>query len=157
MEYRFNTVDMLEKTAILYFLEARETLEPKIAELACLRATEEDIEKMEKVLLRMEEKLKFPNERVQEDSNFHMALAEATKNFVFVSMMETNLNLVRQVRKQTLISPERYVESLAEHRTILEAVKNRNVQVAVDATNIHLQSLRKNVLKNIQNSMQVEK
>jgi len=156
MEYRFNTVDMLEKTAILYFLEARETLEPKIAELACLRANAEDIEKIEAVLLRMEEKLKFPNETVQEDSNFHTALAEATKNFVFVSMMETNLNLVRQVRKQTLISPERYIESLAEHRAILEAVKSRNVQTAVDATNVHLQSLRENVLKNIRISKPLE-
>ncbi|WP_099363653.1 FadR/GntR family transcriptional regulator [Fredinandcohnia onubensis] len=156
MEYRFNPVDMLEKTAILYFLEARETLEPKIAELASLRANDEDIQKIESVLSRMEEKLKFPNEAVQEDSNFHMALAEATKNFVFVSMMETNLNLVRQVRKQTLISPDRYAESLAEHRAILEAVKNRDVRAAVVATNIHLQSLRKNVLKNIQISKPLE-
>src|SRR4051794_2065706 len=39
LKYHFNTVDMLEKSAIIYFLEAREALEPKIAELASQRAT----------------------------------------------------------------------------------------------------------------------
>lgn len=147
MEYRFNTVDILEKTAILYFLEARETLEPRIAELACQRATVEQINKIEQVLIKMEEKLKHPTEKVEGDSSFHLALADATQNFVFVSMMETNLNMVRQVRKQTLTSQERYFQSLAEHRAIFEAVKNRKVSEAVEATWFHLQKLRDNVLK----------
>jgi GntR family transcriptional repressor for pyruvate dehydrogenase complex len=104
LEYKFNTVDLIEKTAVIYFLEARETLEPKIAELASQRATAENIEKMEQVLLKMEENLKHPDDMVEIDSNFHLALAEATQNFVFVSMMETKLNMSRQVRKQTLHS-----------------------------------------------------
>jgi len=148
LEYRFNTVDMLEKTAIIYFLEARETLEPKIAELASQRATTENIEKMEQVLLKMEEKLKHPDERVEADSSFHLALAEATQNFVFVSMMEAKLNMSRQVRKQTLHSQERYLQSLAEHRAILEAVKHRNSSEAVEAIHIHLQHIRDHILGN---------
>lgn len=151
LEFKFNTVDMLEKTAIMYFLEARENLEPKIAELACLRAKPENLKKMEQVLNRMKERLKYPHEQVDEDSNFHIAIAEATQNFVFVSMMKTNLNLIRQVRKQTLISPERYAKSLSEHIAIYEAVKKKNVAEAVNATYIHLTNLRENVLKNIQN------
>ncbi|MCM3655447.1 FadR/GntR family transcriptional regulator [Metabacillus litoralis] len=146
LEYRFNTVDMIEKTAVIYFLEARETLEPKIAELAAQRATAENIEKMEQVLLKMEEKLKHPEEMVEADSSFHLALAEATQNFVFVSMMEANLNMNRQVRKQTLNSKERYSQSLAEHRAILDAVKERDVKKAIETTHIHLLHLRKSVL-----------
>jgi GntR family transcriptional repressor for pyruvate dehydrogenase complex len=146
LEYRFNTVDMLEKTAIIYFLEARETLEPKIAELASQRATAENIEKMEQVLLKMEEKLKHPDEMVEADSSFHLALAEATQNFVFASMMEAKLNMSRQVRK-TLNSKERYLQSLAEHRAILEAVKPRASE-AIEATHIHLQHIRDHVLGN---------
>ena len=149
VEYKFDTVDMLEKTAILYFLEARENLEPKIAELACLRAKPENLKKMKQVLNRMQERLKYPNEQVNEDSNFHISIAEATQNFVFVSMMKTNLNLIRQIRKQTLVSPERYVKSLSEHMAIYEAVKNKNVAEAVNATYVHLKNLRENVLHNI--------
>jgi GntR family transcriptional repressor for pyruvate dehydrogenase complex len=146
LEYRFNTVNMLEKTAIIYFLEARETLEPRIAELASQRATAENIEKMEQVLIKMEEKLRYPEEMVEADSSFHLALAEATQNFVFVSMMEAKLNMSRQVRKQTLHSEERYLQSLAEHRAILDAVKRRNTSEAIEAVHIHLQHIRDHVL-----------
>jgi GntR family transcriptional regulator, transcriptional repressor for pyruvate dehydrogenase complex len=148
LEYRFDTVDMLEKTAIIFFLEARETLEPKIAELASQRATKENIEKMEQVLLKMEEELKQPDEIVEADSSFHIALAEATQNFVFVSMMEAKLNMSRQVRKQTLHSRERYHQSLAEHKAILDAIKRRNASDAVKAIHIHLQHIREHVLGN---------
>lgn len=149
LEYRFSTVDILENTAIIYFLEAREFIEPKIAELACKRAKPDDIKKLESTLIKMEQKLKNPEEQV-EDSSFHMALAEATQNFVLVSMMEANINMSRQVRRKTLISPKRYKESLAEHKEILEAVKQRDINKSIEATKAHLKKLRENVLKNIQ-------
>ncbi|OLN23068.1 hypothetical protein BTO30_06670 [Domibacillus antri] len=150
MNGQFNPVAVLEKTAVIHFIEAREALEPKIAELASKRATEADILKIENAIKVMEEKLKNPDEKVDADSNFHLALAEATQNFVFVSLMETNVNMYRQVRKQTLQSDERYSESLQEHRTILEAVKRKDTAGAVEAMNVHLRHLRENVLNNTQ-------
>ncbi|MED4071113.1 FadR/GntR family transcriptional regulator [Priestia endophytica] len=146
--FSLDPIDMLEKSAVLYFLEARETIEPKIAELASQRATAEDIKKMEAVLLKMEEKLKYPDENVEIDSSFHLAIAEATQNFVFVSMMKANLSMSRQVRKQTLSSEERYLLSLEEHRAILKAVKNKDGKEAIKATCLHLQNIKENVLKN---------
>lgn len=146
LKYRVNPVDMIEKTAVMHFLEAREALEPKIVELACERATEKDIAKIESALKTMEEKLKYPDEKVDADSNFHLALAEATQNFVFVSLMEMNLNLYRQVRKQTLTSTDRYMESLQEHKDVLEAIKEGNKERAVRAMHTHLQHLANNVL-----------
>lgn len=146
--FSLDPIDMLEKSAVLYFLEAREAIEPKIAELASQRATSEDIKKMEAVLLKMEEKLKYPDENVEIDSSFHLAIAEATQNFVFVSMMKANLSMSRQVRKQTLSSEERYLLSLEEHRAILKAVKNKDGKEAIKATCLHLQNIKENVLKN---------
>lgn len=146
LKYNFSPVDLIEKTAVIHFLEAREALEPKIVELGCERATEKDIAKMENALKMMEDKLKYPDEDVDADSNFHLALAEATQNFVFISLMQTNLNLYRQVRKQTLQYTNRYTESLQEHKNILDAVKAGDKERAVQAMHIHLQHLRDNVL-----------
>lgn len=143
----FNPVDVLEKSAVMHFIEAREALEPSIAAFASERAEEKDIKKMEAALKAMEEKLKNPDEKVDADSNFHLALAEATQNFVFVSLMKTNLSMYRPVRKQTLQSEERYEQSLQEHRAILNAVKRKDTQAAVDAMNVHLHHIRENVLK----------
>lgn len=143
----FNPVDILEKSAVIHFIETREALEPNIAAFASERAEEKDIAKMENALKAMEEELKNPDEKVDADSNFHLALAEATQNFVFVSLMETNLSMYRPVRKQTLQSADRYEQSLAEHRAILNAVKQKDKQAAVDAMNVHLRHIRENVLK----------
>ncbi|MED0701212.1 FadR/GntR family transcriptional regulator [Aeribacillus composti] len=146
LKYQINPIDVLEKTTVIQFLEAREALEPKIAEIACERATKEDIEKMEKALKLMEEKLKNPEEEIDADSNFHLSLAQATHNFVFISFMDTNLNLYRQVRKQTLQSQARYSESFFEHEAILEAVKQKDKANASEAMKVHLSNLRSNVL-----------
>ncbi|BAQ11266.1 transcriptional regulators [Bacillus sp. OxB-1] len=146
LTYQVNPVDLLERTAVMHFLEAREALEPKIVEHASERATEEDIVKIENALQAMKEKLKYPEEKVEADSNFHLALAEATHNFVFVSMMEMNLHLYRQVRKQTLKSADRYSESLQEHKEILDAIKAGDKNRAIQAMQNHLQHLRDNVL-----------
>ena len=146
-EYRNNAVDLLEKSAILYFLEAREALEPRIAELAVQRASEGQIRKIERVLANMQDSLKVQDKKVSVDSSFHLAVAEATHNFVFVSMMESTLNMVGQVRRQTLTDSERYHVSLEEHWAILQAIKHRDAQAAVKATMIHLESLKTNVMK----------
>ena len=145
-EYRVNPIDLIEKTSAIHFLEAREALEPKIVELATERATKDDIAKIEESLQRLKEKLKYPDEKVDADSNFHLALAEATHNFVFISMMEMNLNLYRQVRKQTLKSNDRYIESFQEHKEILTAITLGDKERAVQAIHTHLQHLRDNVL-----------
>lgn len=146
LTYQVNPVDLLERTAVIHFLEAREALEPKIVELACDRATEEDIVKIERALLSMKEKLKYPEEKVEADSNFHLALAEATHNFVFESMMEMNMHLYRQVRKQTLKSTDRYTESLQEHKEIIDAIKAGDKKRAIQAMRIHLHHLKDSVL-----------
>ncbi|WP_077613885.1 FadR/GntR family transcriptional regulator [Caenibacillus caldisaponilyticus] len=146
LKYQVNPIDVIEISTVIQFLEAREVLEPKIAEIACERATEEDIEKMGRALVLMKEKLKKPEEEIDADSNFHLSLAQATHNFVFVSFMDSNLNLYRQVRKQTLQKAERYSESFQEHNEILEAVKRRDKAAAMEAMKIHLNNLRSNVL-----------
>ncbi|UOR10219.1 FadR/GntR family transcriptional regulator [Halobacillus amylolyticus] len=146
VKYNFNPIDTLEKSAILHFIEARETLEPKIAELASSRATEENIEKMAGLLTKMEEELKNPDEQIGIDSSFHIALAESTQNFVFVSMMESNLQMIQKVRKQTLGAKGRSKQALFEHRAILEAVKAKESAKAVEAITLHLKHLKERVL-----------
>lgn len=146
-EYEFNSVNLLEKSAILYFLEAREVLEPAIARLAIERASDKDIEELGEVLKEMEEKFKHPEEEVKNDSIFHLKLAELTGNFVFVSMMETNLNMISKTRKKLLITSTRYHDSLNEHKKIYETIKNRDPGKAEKKILYHLQNLRKRILE----------
>lgn len=148
MEYSFDPVDLMKTTSIIYFLEVREMIEPNIAALACERATEEDILKMERALLKVEAERKDFDEKLVRDSMFHLALAEATQNFVLVTTLETNLNMLQQIRMKTLLSPERLERSNAEHRAIFNAVKSRKPKEASEAMAAHLQGLRERILNN---------
>lgn len=142
----YSPIDLLEKSAIFQFIEAREMLESEIAYLAAKRASRTDIKKIEKIIRNMKREFSSSYEAVVADANFHVALAEATNNFVYVSMIKLNLNMYRQVRKQTLHIPYRTEAALAEHMKIYEAVKNRDADRAKQAMLEHLQQLKQHVL-----------
>ncbi len=80
-----NIILSLKKSSILELLEAREMFEVKIVELAAQRAISEDIELIKEVLNKMneEEELKDGKE-TESDTEFHLAIAKASHNFVFV-------------------------------------------------------------------------
>jgi GntR family transcriptional repressor for pyruvate dehydrogenase complex len=142
MSYRFDQVDLLKQSAILSFLEAREALEPKIAELAAVRAREEHILRLQQVIDNMKVALKDKENEVSQDSAFHLAMAEASQNFVFVTIMRTNLTTIRQIRQATLIQVTRYEQSIAEHQAILEAIKKRDGRLAAEMALRHIQNLK---------------
>ncbi|PAE17043.1 hypothetical protein CHH91_07335 [Virgibacillus sp. 7505] len=146
MEYKFDPVDLMKTTSIMHFLEAREMIEPTIAALACERATDEDIAKMEAALIKVEAKKEGFEEKLERDSMFHLALAEATHNFVLVTTLETNLNMLQQIRLKTLLSQDKLQRSSAEHRDIFDAIKRRNAQEASKAMSAHLQRLRESLI-----------
>lgn len=148
LEYTFDPVDLMKTTSIIYFLEVREIIEPQIAALAAERANEENILKMEQALLKMETAQSDIEEKSLRDNMFHIALAEATQNFVLVTTLETQLNMLHQIRTRTLMSPKRLEQSVAEHRAIFEAVKNRKPDEASKAMAAHLQQLRERIIKN---------
>lgn len=146
LDYRYNPIHLVEKSAILSFLEAREVLEPKIAELAARRAAPRHLEKMKKVLHKLEESFKNREDKVESDSAFHIAMAEATQNFVFVSMLETNLSMIRQVRRTTLVQIDRHQKALDEHWAIYYAIEAKDPDRAREAVNYHIGQLREAVI-----------
>ncbi|OUM90399.1 MAG: hypothetical protein BAA01_16300 [Bacillus thermozeamaize] len=150
MSYRFDRVDLLKRSAILSFLEAREALEPKIAELAATRAKEEHIVRLQRAIEHMKVELKDRQKEVSQDSAFHLAMAEASQNFVFVTMMRTNLAIIRQVREATLVRVERYEKSIAEHQDILEAIKLRDGRLAAEMALRHILNLKEATMAAIQ-------
>ena len=88
-----NIILSLEKSSILELLEAREIFEAKIVKLAAQRATAEDIELIEQALNKMneEKKLKY-HKKTESDTEFHLAIAGASHNFVFVNIIKLHVS-----------------------------------------------------------------
>jgi GntR family transcriptional repressor for pyruvate dehydrogenase complex len=128
----------LEKAAILDLLEARETVERTIVELACQRATDADLGEIERIV----QAWKREELDVDTDQEFHLAVARATHNVVLTNMLRLTLGLLRKTRERTLQVPGRKQRMVEEHNAIYQAIVARNPEAAREAVARHLNSIR---------------
>ena len=143
-----NIILSLEKSSILELLEARELFEVKIAKIAAQRATIEDTELIEQVLNKMseEEELKYGKE-TESDTEFHLAIAKASHNFVFTNIIRLHLDLLKGTREKTQQIPGRREERWREHQAILQAIKEHSTKKAGEAMLKHLRNVREALVK----------
>ena len=141
-----NIILSLEKSSILELLEAREIFEVKIVELAARRATAEDIELIEKALDKMNKEEISNDKKIESDTEFHLTIARASRNFVFVNIMQLHLDLLKETREKTWKIPGRREEQQEEHQAIFQAIKEHNGKKANEAMLRHLRSIRKVVV-----------
>jgi len=141
-----NIILSLEKSSILELLEAREMFEVKIAEVAAQRATPEDIDLIEKALNRMNKEKIDKYKKTESDTEFHLAIAGASHNFVFVNIIKLHLDLLKETRGKTWQIPGRREEQREEHQAIFRAIKEHNNKKAGEAMMKHLRSIRKVVV-----------
>ena len=73
----------LDPILIYETVELRKIHEIKAAELACLRATEENYERLREILAISEAKITDGEGLAREDRDFHLEIVRATKNSVF--------------------------------------------------------------------------
>jgi len=143
-----NIILSLEKSSILELLEAREIFEVKIAKIAAQRATIEDAELIEQVLNKTneEEELKDGKE-TESDTEFHLAIARASHNFVFINIIRLHLDLLKGTREKTQKIPGRREEQWREHQAILQAIKEHDTKKAGEAMLKHLRNVREVLVK----------
>lgn len=136
-------------TTMEELIEVRYTNEIKTTELASLNATKEDIEEIEKHLEIMRNNLTSTKDYVKADIDFHMSLAKASHNRVFLLILQTIRPLIEEMIQETLKYHHRPENSMKYHEKVFEAIKNKDVQSAVTAMEEHLQGTRKMLTKNI--------
>jgi len=143
-----NIILSLEKSSILELLEAREMFEVKIAEIAAQKATPEDIKLIEEALNKMneEEELKYGKE-TESDTEFHLAIASASHNFVFVNIIKLHLDLLKETRGKTWQITGRREKQYQEHQVILQAIKERDSKKAGEVMLKHLRNIREVLVK----------
>jgi len=143
-----NIILSLEKSSILELLEAREMLEIKIAKIAAQRATPEDIELIKEALNKIneEEELKHGKE-TESDTEFHLAIASASHNFVFVNIIKLHLDLLKDTREKTWKIPGRKEEQYQEHQVIFQAIKEHDAKKAGETMLKHLKNVREVLVK----------
>jgi len=124
-------------------VEVREILEPEIAALAALRATEEHIATMKSAVAVMDQSLNDSEAFIEADLDFHLALAEATGNALILTLIDSIVDLLREQRIRIFQVEGGAARGQYHHKTILAAVVRRDAEAASNAMREHLQQVRR--------------
>lgn len=130
-------------------LEVRKLLEPALAARAAVHASDEQIARLEAILRRQRDKAVRGETTIDEDSEFHYAIALAAQNSVVLKLLDLLMDLLRETRARSLQVEGRLERSLAGHRRVLEAIKRRDPAAAERAVRQHLEEIETIVLKEL--------
>ncbi|MDY0236960.1 MAG: FadR/GntR family transcriptional regulator [Gudongella sp.] len=136
--------------------EARLILEPQIAKLAAMRATNEDLENMKNILDQSE--LLDESQLVEFevlDGKFHDLIAIAAHNDVLNKFSNSISNLRESklwgnMKYKSLRKGGRASRYKVEHREIYNALKNRDFTKAEALTKKHLTDIRRDIFEDIE-------
>jgi GntR family transcriptional regulator, transcriptional repressor for pyruvate dehydrogenase complex len=124
--------------AVAELMDFRRILEPSLAAQAAVRATATDCAVLREILNRQEAKVRQKLPTVEEDTQFHYALACAVKNSVVLKLLDTLMNLLFVTREELFQSETRSRRSLAGHRAIFKAIEDGDAAEANAAMQLHL-------------------
>jgi GntR family transcriptional repressor for pyruvate dehydrogenase complex len=134
-----------ESHTVRTVLEARKLIEPPTARLAAERATDDDIAKLAQVQEELTKEIATGGPAADQDFQFHLLVAQASKNDVIAAMFSTVSVLYRHTQKlhrvKTWSLPERPQHVAQEHAIILAAIRQHDPDAAERAALDHLLSV----------------
>jgi GntR family transcriptional repressor for pyruvate dehydrogenase complex len=119
-------------------MEARKLIEVRTAELAAGRADDDEIEGLEDCLGRMRQVVNTPARFIEEDVEFHLRIAEAAKNEVFLNMVSSVRTALKNETNDLIAQDGTIEQILEDHATICRCIAERDPAEAGQAMGLHL-------------------
>jgi len=132
--------------------EIRSLLEGLCARWATEKITKEKIEEMEETILLSEFHLSknHYDQLIELDNRFHMQLYEACGSKMLFHLLKDFHQYVQKERQQTLSNHERSAAAVAEHKSIMEAIRDGNAELAEKLADKHICNAYENMIKQLQ-------
>jgi len=129
--------------------EIRSLLEGLCARWATQKITKEKIEELEEIILLSEFHLEKEHydQLIELDNRFHMNLYEACESKMLIHLLKDFHQYVQKQRQQTLSNHERSAAAVAEHKSIMEAIRDGNAQLAEKLADEHICNAYRNMIK----------
>lgn len=135
-----------KKALALDLVNVRMILEPGIAEMAALNATDADVRKLKRLCQQIEEKIVRGENYIDDDIAFHTCVAECSKNRVveqLVPIIDTAVFMFVNVTHKKLTE-----ETVMTHRAVVEAIEERDPVGARSAMMMHM-TFNRNMIKHL--------
>lgn len=133
---------------IVDVFEIRSSLEALAAGLAAERITDEEMELLERSLVKVSEFSTDENIKaiVDGDINFHDIIYKASRNHRLVQIINHLQEQIHRFRMTSLSQPGRTKIALEEHKSIVEAISDRNVELAQQLAREHIENAEQSLL-----------
>ncbi len=138
----------LTPAGLIDLYQVRESLEGMAARLAAKNMTPEEIDNLNSLLNSHFQKVKTSESYYQEagDVDFHYRIILGSKNKHLITMLIDGIyHLVRMYRVQLGMSGPRITTAFDEHRHIVQAISNRDEELAEMLMRRHIMYSKKNV------------
>lgn len=131
-----------EQARALDVIEVRKCMEAWTAYYAAHRALPEDLRKLEGIVAEMEHNLEGMKPSQDLDANFHVIIAQATHNVVWLHLMQSIFDAMKEfqrgVWRVVYQTEEDHRLLYRHHRDVFEAIRDRDPERARDAMLTHL-------------------
>ena len=130
----------------LDLVNVRIILEPGIAEMAALNATQEDVLKLRNLCDSVERKIKIGDSYIEDDIAFHTWVAECSKNKVveqLIPIIDTAVLMFVNVTHKKLTD-----ETIMTHRAVTEAIAEHDPIGAKTAMMMHM-TFNRNMIRQL--------
>lgn len=139
--------------------EIRTALDVLAAGLAAERITEEELEKLERLLVQIGEHIENGEAEliVEADGAFHDILYEASRNDRLVGIINNLREQFTRFRSISMAYPGRLKNTLEEHRRLVEAIAQRNPDLAQQYAREHMENAEQTLLNDLNDRRQKRK
>jgi GntR family transcriptional repressor for pyruvate dehydrogenase complex len=149
--YEQEVMELEEEESPFELLEARKALEIEIADLAAKKASQGDIDTIDKTLHKMEGAMSNIPKMMEFDREFHINIARAAHNNLLFSMMTYLSNLLKEklwinMKEKSWSIPGHPRKYFEEHTEIFNAIKNKDSKNARKQVYNHLAGVEKDLL-----------
>jgi DNA-binding GntR family transcriptional regulator len=133
---------------IVDVFEVRAALEALAAGLAAERITPDEQEELERSLVAISEVSSKAdiNAIVETDTNFHELIYKASRNERLFQIVIHLKEQIQRFRTTSLSQPGRSKDALEEHRKMVEAISDRNVELAQALAREHIENAEQSML-----------
>ena len=129
-------------------IEIRTTLDALASGLAAERITEEELEQLERLLVSIGENIETRNMKkvVEDDMEFHDILYKASRNQRLVGIISNLREQMTRFRSMSMSYPGRLKKTLEEHSRLVEAIAQRDVELAQKLAVEHMENSEQTLL-----------
>ncbi|NLZ43653.1 MAG: GntR family transcriptional regulator [Clostridia bacterium] len=134
---------------LIEVFEIRGALEGLAAALAAERITDEELDEIERHLVKAAEVIERAdlNGMVELDTKFHSLLYKASRNERLAYTINNLREQIHRFRQTSLSYPGRMKVALEEHKAIVEAISARNPELARELAQEHVENAENSIMQ----------